>query len=376
MLMRVADTLLLGADILLLVMIINVTMKERVGRGSATSRISPAIRGARRDRAPRKFSCCRSALSIFGWVGMARLVRSQVLIIARGELRPCGSAIGSSDAAHPIPAPPSPTDEPDGRDGHALAWRGGAGGGWLTFLGIGVEDHASFGIMIFQYAGPTNVRAHPLLIFAPRARGGAADALLQPARRRAHRHPLAAAEVRVGEPEIRAPTVEARSRRTGASSPVVRRLSVSCASTSRQTLRASSGATRRSGRSGVVTWWIDGERAEITSVHAEPPGGGTGTRVMDAAEEELRRRGVKTAVLATTNDNSRALNFYIKRGYRLVRAAPRRDGPRAGAEAGCSARPGRMACRCRTCGSWRRRCEANCPLNSDEQRSGRYRHFQ
>ena len=74
-----------------------------------------------------------------------------------------------------------------------------------------------------------------------------------------------------------------------------------------------------SGRTGVVTWWIDGERAEITSVHAEPPGGGTGTRVMDAAEEELRRRGVKTAVVGTTNDNSRALNFYIKRGYRLVR---------------------------------------------------------
>lgn len=73
------------------------------------------------------------------------------------------------------------------------------------------------------------------------------------------------------------------------------------------------------GRAGVVTWWIDGERAEIVSVHADPPGSGTGTRVMAAAEEELRKRGVKTAVLATTNDNTRALNFYIKRGYRLVR---------------------------------------------------------
>ncbi|HEV8574455.1 MAG TPA: GNAT family N-acetyltransferase [Dehalococcoidia bacterium] len=73
------------------------------------------------------------------------------------------------------------------------------------------------------------------------------------------------------------------------------------------------------GRTGVVTWWVDGERAEIVSVHAEPQGSGTGTRIMDAAEEELRKRGVKTAVLATTNDNTRALNFYIKRGYRLVR---------------------------------------------------------
>jgi GNAT superfamily N-acetyltransferase len=74
-----------------------------------------------------------------------------------------------------------------------------------------------------------------------------------------------------------------------------------------------------SSHAGVVTWWVDGERAEITSVHAEPAGSGTGTRLMDAAEEELRRRGVRYAVLATTNDNTRALNFYVKRGYRLVR---------------------------------------------------------
>ncbi len=74
-----------------------------------------------------------------------------------------------------------------------------------------------------------------------------------------------------------------------------------------------------SGRSGVVTWWTDGAQAEIVSVHAEPQGGGTGTRIMDAAEHELRRRGVKTVVLATTNDNVCALSFYIRRGYRLVR---------------------------------------------------------
>ncbi|HLC28461.1 MAG TPA: GNAT family N-acetyltransferase [Dehalococcoidia bacterium] len=73
------------------------------------------------------------------------------------------------------------------------------------------------------------------------------------------------------------------------------------------------------GRHGLVSWWIEGERAEMVSVHAEPPGSGTGTRIMDAAEEELRRRGVKTTILATTNDNVRALNFYRERGYRLVR---------------------------------------------------------
>ena len=54
-------------------------------------------------------------------------------------------------------------------------------------------------------------------------------------------------------------------------------------------------------------------------MRAEPAGGGAGTRIMDAAEDELRRRGVGKVVVATTNDNVRALNFYQKRGYRLVR---------------------------------------------------------
>ncbi len=58
---------------------------------------------------------------------------------------------------------------------------------------------------------------------------------------------------------------------------------------------------------GLVTWAVDGDRAEIVS------------RLMDAAEEELRRRGVKTVHLVTTNDNHRALSFYVRRGYRLVR---------------------------------------------------------
>jgi len=73
------------------------------------------------------------------------------------------------------------------------------------------------------------------------------------------------------------------------------------------------------GRTAVATWSIEGDRAEIVSVHARPSGGGAGTRVMDAAEDELRRRGVRKVVLATTDDNVRALNFYIRRGYRLVR---------------------------------------------------------
>lgn len=68
-----------------------------------------------------------------------------------------------------------------------------------------------------------------------------------------------------------------------------------------------------------MTWWVQGDAAEIVSLHAVPQGRGTGARLMEAAEAELRRRGVRRVLLATTNDNVRALAFYIRAGYRLVR---------------------------------------------------------
>ncbi len=70
---------------------------------------------------------------------------------------------------------------------------------------------------------------------------------------------------------------------------------------------------------GLVTWAVDGHEAEIVSLHALEPGRGIGTRLMDVAEEKLRHRGVKTVRVVTTNDNPRALAFYVRRGYRLVR---------------------------------------------------------
>ena len=34
---------------------------------------------------------------------------------------------------------------------------------------------------------------------------------------------------------------------------------------------------------------------------------------------ELRERGVRTVSVTTTNDNLRALTFYVRRGFRLVK---------------------------------------------------------
>ena len=70
---------------------------------------------------------------------------------------------------------------------------------------------------------------------------------------------------------------------------------------------------------GFVMWAVDGEAAEIVSVEALRQGMHIGGRLLDAAEEALRARGVWRITIVTTNDNLRALAFYVRRGYRLVR---------------------------------------------------------
>jgi GNAT superfamily N-acetyltransferase len=72
---------------------------------------------------------------------------------------------------------------------------------------------------------------------------------------------------------------------------------------------------------GLITWAIDGDSAEIVSVDAFQQGRHIGGRLLDGAEAELRRRKVRRATIVTTNDNLRALAFYVRRGYRIVRVA-------------------------------------------------------
>ncbi len=70
---------------------------------------------------------------------------------------------------------------------------------------------------------------------------------------------------------------------------------------------------------GLVTWAVQGGMAEIVSLDAFEQGRRIGGRLMEAAEAELRRRGVRRLRVVTTNDNPRALGLYVRRGYRLVR---------------------------------------------------------
>jgi ribosomal protein S18 acetylase RimI-like enzyme len=70
---------------------------------------------------------------------------------------------------------------------------------------------------------------------------------------------------------------------------------------------------------GLITWFIEGEWAEIVTLDAYQQGRHIGGRLVDGAVAELRERGVRTLSVTTTNDNLRALSFYVRRGFRLVK---------------------------------------------------------
>lgn len=75
---------------------------------------------------------------------------------------------------------------------------------------------------------------------------------------------------------------------------------------------------REAAARGLITWAAKGDLAELVSVHADPPGGGLGAEMLAYAEGLLRSRGVHRLLVATTNDNTRALAFYQRHGFRLV----------------------------------------------------------
>jgi ABC-type dipeptide/oligopeptide/nickel transport system permease subunit len=108
------------------------------------------------------------ALASFGWVGLARLIRSQVLALRQAPYITAAQAAGASHTRilfwHLLP-----------NVGNLLIVSltlslGAAAGAevGLTFLGIGVQSpHPSFGAMINEGVGLSTVREHILLILTP-----------------------------------------------------------------------------------------------------------------------------------------------------------------------------------------------------------------
>jgi ribosomal protein S18 acetylase RimI-like enzyme len=76
-------------------------------------------------------------------------------------------------------------------------------------------------------------------------------------------------------------------------------------------------------RVGLLTWRRDGpDGAELSALAAAVRGTGIGTELLEAVWPRLRDEGVRRVWVVTTNDNTDALRFYQRRGFRLAALRP------------------------------------------------------
>ena len=69
---------------------------------------------------------------------------------------------------------------------------------------------------------------------------------------------------------------------------------------------------------GLVTYHIEGRACEIVTLDSLVERRGVGVAVIDAVKGAAVGAGCKRLWMVTTNDNTRALRFYQKRGFALV----------------------------------------------------------
>ncbi len=172
LIMRVADAFFGVPDILLL-LLITATARERVDKFFANFNDWPVLGGLNDAGLPDYFLIF-GALALFGWVGMARIIRSQVLSLRESDYVMAARAAGARTPRilfqHLLPNVSNIIIV-------ALTFSLGAVAGTeiaLTWLGIGIQPpHPSFGVLIFDGSGLTTLRAHPYLMFVPAAVVGA-----------------------------------------------------------------------------------------------------------------------------------------------------------------------------------------------------------
>ena len=166
LIMRIADAFASVPTILLL-LIITATLRDKVESFFRDVQDFTGIGGLVSSGMPSYFLVF-GALAIFGWVGVARLVRSQVLALREAPYVLAARAAGASTPRilfrHLLPNVTNLlivviTLSLGGAAGAEVA---------LTWLGIGIQPpHPSFGVMIFEASGLTTLRAHPHLMIVP-----------------------------------------------------------------------------------------------------------------------------------------------------------------------------------------------------------------
>ena len=166
LIMRVADAFF-GLPEILLLLLITATVRPRVEDFFDKFDGWPVLGGLNEAGLPDYFLIF-GVLSLFGWVGMARIVRSQVLSLRETDYVMAARAAGARTPRvlfhHLLPNVSNIVIV-------AVTFSLGAIAGTeiaLTWLGIGIQPpHPSFGVMIFDGSGLTNLRAHPILMLVP-----------------------------------------------------------------------------------------------------------------------------------------------------------------------------------------------------------------
>jgi ribosomal protein S18 acetylase RimI-like enzyme len=69
---------------------------------------------------------------------------------------------------------------------------------------------------------------------------------------------------------------------------------------------------------GLLTYWIEADACEIVTIDAVAEGRGYGSRLLDEVSRVAMDAGCSRLSLITTNDNERAIGFYLAHGFEVV----------------------------------------------------------
>ncbi len=166
LIMRVGD-MFLALPSLMILILLTATIRPRVKEWSYDFEDLTGWDGFVRSGAP-DYILVFGALSIFAWVGAARLIRSQVLALREMDYVTAARAMGASRRriilSHLLPNVTNLivvglSAGMAGIVGSEIA---------LSWLGLGVQPpNPSFGGLIAEWSGISNLRAHPFLLLFP-----------------------------------------------------------------------------------------------------------------------------------------------------------------------------------------------------------------
>lgn len=164
--MRIGD-IVSGLPPIFFLILINATLKTQVRSVAREIESFTGIGGIVKSGAPDYFLVF-GALSLFGWVGTARVIRSQVLSLRETEFILAAQAVGASTwrilFGHLLPNVSNIIIV-----GLSLGLAGIAGSEIiLTWFGIGIQPpHPSFGAMIFDASSVRTLNTYPHLLLFP-----------------------------------------------------------------------------------------------------------------------------------------------------------------------------------------------------------------